>query len=167
MAVERDDGRFRVKGWHVLAMMLGFFAVVFAVNGWFLYSALSTHAGVVSNEPYRKGLAYNERIAADERQKSLGWKDETSLAGAGDVTVRLTRDDGSPVQGLNLSAVVGRPATITLDQRLVLVEGQPGVYAAKAKDIGSGTWVVSVEAHGSDGREDPIYRARRRLWVKP
>ncbi len=54
-----------LTGRHVLLIFLAFFGSIFAVNGWFLYSALSTHTGVVAVEPYRKGLAYNERIARD------------------------------------------------------------------------------------------------------
>ena len=42
-----------VKGRHVLFMFLGFFGAVFAVNGYFLYEALSTHSGVVAVEAMR------------------------------------------------------------------------------------------------------------------
>ena len=52
----------------MLWVFLGFFGVVFVVNGAMIYSAVSTHSGLVANEPYRKGLHYNERIDADERQ---------------------------------------------------------------------------------------------------
>ena len=64
-----------LRGRHVLVVFLGFFAAVFLVNGAMIYSAVSTHTGLVANEPYRKGLHYNERIAADERQARLGWTD--------------------------------------------------------------------------------------------
>ena len=53
-----------ITGRHVLIGMLVFFGVILGVNGMFLYSALSTYTGVVSDEPYRKGLNYNERIEA-------------------------------------------------------------------------------------------------------
>ena len=33
---------------------------VFLVNGAMIYEAISTHTGLVANEPYRKGLAYND-----------------------------------------------------------------------------------------------------------
>jgi nitrogen fixation protein FixH len=55
-----------LRGGHVLGAFLGFFATVFVVNGALIYSAISTYSGLVANEPYRKGLQYNERIAADE-----------------------------------------------------------------------------------------------------
>jgi nitrogen fixation protein FixH len=69
-----------LQGWHVLLYVLGFFAPIFAVNGYFLYSALSTHTGIVANEPYRKGLHYNDRIAADATQAELGWHGDVELA---------------------------------------------------------------------------------------
>ena len=62
----------------MLGVFLGFFATVFVVNGAMIYSAVSTHSGLVANEPYRKGLHYNERIAADERQARLGWTEMRS-----------------------------------------------------------------------------------------
>ena len=40
-----------------------------------IYQAMSTHTGLVANEPYRKGLHYNDRIDADARQARLGWVD--------------------------------------------------------------------------------------------
>ena len=39
-----------LQGCHVLALLVGFFGVVFAVNGYFLAAALSTHTGVVAME---------------------------------------------------------------------------------------------------------------------
>ena len=59
----------RLDGRHVLMMLFAFFGVIFAVNGYFLFSALSTHTGVVAVEPYRKGLAYNH---ADRRRRTAG-----------------------------------------------------------------------------------------------
>ena len=169
MAVDSGpEGERRVlKGWHVLAVFLFFFGMIFSVNGLFLYKALSTHTGVVSVEPYRKGLAYNERIAADEAQRVLGWREETQLDASGGVRVRLMRDEGDPVRGLRLTAVISRPATQGMDQTLAMVEGEGGVYSGQGRGIEAGTWVVAVEAHGSDGRDAPLYRARRRIWVKP
>ena len=69
-----------LRGRHVLWAFLGFFATVFVVNGAMIYSAVSTHSGLVANEPYRKGLHYNERIAADERQARLGWTERSRSA---------------------------------------------------------------------------------------
>ena len=44
-----------------------------------IYKALTTFGGVETPDAYRKGLAYNQRIAAEEAQAGLGWHDELSL----------------------------------------------------------------------------------------
>ena len=59
----------RLSGRHILGILAGFFGIVFAVNGFFIYRALSTHSGEVASEPYAQGLAYNDRIAAAVRQQ--------------------------------------------------------------------------------------------------
>ena len=69
-----------LTGRHVLLAMLAFFGVIFAVNGAFLYFALGSHSGVVAVEPYRKGLAYNQAIAAAEAQERRGWRMELPYA---------------------------------------------------------------------------------------
>lgn len=162
-----DEGSGGLKGRHVLYSLIAFFGVVFAVNGVFLYSALKTNTGVVANEPYRKGLAYNERIAADERQKALGWQDEASFTGDGRVSVVMKGADGQPVSGLVMEATLGRPSTTAGEHKLRLAEIAPGSYAATVAGAAPGTWLFALEARRADNAEEPIYRARRRLWLKP
>jgi nitrogen fixation protein FixH len=89
-----------LRGGHVLGIFLGFFAAVFVVNGAMIYSAVTTHSGLVANEPYRKGLHYNERIAADRRQASLGWTETLEVGRDGSVRLALTEADGRPVRGV-------------------------------------------------------------------
>lgn len=159
----------RIKGWHVLAGLIAFFGVVFAVNGVFLYHALSTHTGVIANEPYRKGLAYNERIADEARQLARGWQDELVLAPAGDrVTLKLVDSSGRPVPGLKIAGLVGRPSTTEHDVRLELGEQPGGLYAANIPALGPGTWMVSLEASELTSTDERIvWRTRKRLWRTP
>jgi nitrogen fixation protein FixH len=155
-----------VQGRHVLAAFLAFFGIIFAVNGALIYEALSTHTGLVANEPYRKGLAYNERITADERQAHLGWTELLEVGRDGHVTLALAERDGRAVQGLRIEGVLGRPATNRFDVRFSLTETVPGRYEAEAAAVAEGSWVITLEARVQPGAE-PIYRARRRLWLKP
>jgi nitrogen fixation protein FixH len=156
-----------VQGRHVLAVFLGFFAAVFVANGAMIYSALSTHTGLVANEPYRKGLHYNERIVADARQASLGWVEALEVTRDGSVRLALAWPDGRPVTGLRIEGLLGRPATNRHDIKLALTEAAPGRYGAQARAVGEGSWIVSLEAFANRGDADPIYRTRRRLWLKP
>jgi nitrogen fixation protein FixH len=156
----------RLKGHHVLLMLLAFFGVVFTVNGIFLASAIRSYSGIVSNEPYVKGLKYNDRIAAGERQQRLGWQHALTVDASGAISVSFADDGGRPVRGLKLAGNVGRPATNQLDRPLVLVETKPGRYVANAGALGDGTWLVELAATSGDFGPDPVYRLRRRVWLK-
>ena len=163
-AARRQHG---LQGRQVLGMFLAFFAVVFVVNAAMIYSALSTHTGLVANEPYRKGLHYNERIAADERQAQLGWTDKIDVGRDGRVAIALADGDGRPIAGLRIEAVLGRPSTDRHDIRLTLREAAPGRYEAHTPPLGEGSWLVALDARADGNAVDPVYRARRRVWLKP
>lgn len=156
-----------LKGWHVLASLIVFFGTIFAVNGYFVYAAVSSYTGIVSAEPYRKGLAYNERIAAGERQAALGWQEDVIVERGGLVRVIIRDADGNPVPYLKLAGTIGRPSTIRFDRRLALTERAPGRYEAEAGVLDAGAWLVGVEARRTADDGEPTYRARRRLWLKP
>jgi nitrogen fixation protein FixH len=149
-----------------LIVFLAFFGTVFVVNGALIYEAVSTHTGLVANEPYRKGLAYNARIGADERQARLGWTETLEVGGDGHVTFALAEPDGRAVQGLKVEGVLGRPATNRQDIKLALIEREPGRYEVQAGSIAAGNWLIALEAREQVGA-DPVYRMRRRLWIKP
>jgi nitrogen fixation protein FixH len=157
-----------LTGRAVLIAALAFFAVVFAVNGVFLFFALSTNTGVVANEPYRKGLKYNERIAADERQSALGWTSDISIDAAGTLAAILTDRDGKPVSGLAATAKVGRAATDREDIDATLSEQSPGRYETKLSKRQAGSYIANLEVSDpSASNVGVVYRARRRLWIRP
>jgi nitrogen fixation protein FixH len=148
-------------------VFLGFFLVVFAVNGVFLYSAISTYTGIVAAEPYRKGLNYNQRIAAEEAQAAQGWEDALEVARDGQLTLRLATRLGAPVEGLSVTGTFGRPSTARHDVKLELVERAPGTYAARMAAPDHGAWIVALEARPVTASDRIVYQLRRRLWLKP
>lgn len=154
-----------LSGRHVLYGMIGFFGVIFVVNGYFLYAALATHSGVVAQEPYRKGLAYNARIAAEERQLELGWADEVTVDRTGRVALVLAQRQGEPVRDLLVQGTIGRPSTAREDRQLRF-SVRDGGYVAETGPLADGSWIVEIAARMSSAAE-PVYRARRRVWLKP
>ena len=54
-----------IRGGHVLAAMLAFFAVIIVADATLIYKALTTFGGVDNPNAYRQGVAYNQRIARD------------------------------------------------------------------------------------------------------
>jgi nitrogen fixation protein FixH len=155
-----------LTGRHVLLAFISFFGVIFAVNGYFLYAALGTYTGVVAQEPYRKGLHYNDRIDADAAQASLGWRHTIEAARDGAIEFTVMDRNGAPVAGLGLGGAIGRPSTREHDRVLAFAEVAPGRYRASAGALEPGTWVASVEAATAAGATT-VYRGRNRLWLKP
>lgn len=158
-----------LTGRAVLFVMLGFFSVILGVNGVFLAYALSTDTGIVANEPYRKGLKYNERIAADERQSELGWASEIEFDVANSKLVTVLKDgNGLPLTGLIAKVVVGRAATNRNDVGANMTEASPGRYEASILFREPGGYVANLEVSEPNGPAgDVVYRARRRLWLNP
>lgn len=155
-----------LRGRHVAIIFFSFFIVIFIVNGAMMYSAITTHSGIVSNEPYRKGLRYNERIAEDERQSRLGWTDDVRIAHDGRVSIALVAQQVRPVHGMKVEARISRPSTNRFDRRLDFYETKSGYYEAQAGPLEPGNWIVSIEVRTGDNALEPVYRMRRRLWLK-
>lgn len=171
MSISATPEKAQLTGAHVLGALVAFFAVVFAVNAVLLYSALSSHSGLVAQEPYRKGLAYNERIAASERQAALLWTAKLDVEPGGTVALSVVDAGDRPIQGLRVSGTIGRPATGREDQPVVFYEPLSGQYVATLAPLSAGAWRIDIEARpaisGTAANDDPVYRLRRRLWLKP
>jgi nitrogen fixation protein FixH len=162
--VERRGG---VRGIHVLAIFVGFFLTVAAVDGFFIYQAVSTFGGIETPDAYKKGVAYNASIARDVQQARLGWQDEVAILGAPRrLRVALRDRDGTAIAGKRLAATIGRPATDRFDAALEMYETSAGIYEAPLPATADGTWIVDLSAYEGEAGE-PAYQARRRLWIGP
>jgi nitrogen fixation protein FixH len=160
-----ESGSRTITGRHVLLAMLAFFLVTTGVNGVMIYVAVTTFGGVETADAYRRGLAYNRRLAAEDAQMALGWRHELALSPSKrDIVFRLSDRDGRPVAGLAVTATLERPATDRFDTSLVLAETSAGVYGAPLAGLDPGAWVVAVAASRA-GEQRTIYAARRRLWL--
>lgn len=157
----------RLSGVHVLAILAGFFGVIFAVNGVFIFRALSTYTGEVANEPYRKGLQYNARIAAEDRQRELGYADVTTVDRDGTVSVLLKDAAGVPLSGVTLSGFVGRPSTDKQDHPLKFTQNTTGQFVAQAPALEAGNWIVSLRASRDASANEVVYQSKRRVWLNP
>jgi nitrogen fixation protein FixH len=153
-----------LNGRHVLAILIGFFGCVFGVNGYFIFRSLSTYTGIVAEEPYRKGLGYNSRIAADDRQIALNWRVELVMT-TGAVTVTLHDASGRSIDGKNVTLRIGRPSTRSLDRTFALHETTPGDYASATDLLAPGNWIVEADVRGAESGETD-YRIRRRIWLR-
>ncbi len=158
-----------ITGRTVLFILMGFFGVMFIVNGIFTYFAVTTFNGLVAEGSYRKGLEYEGRLAEEARQERLGWTADLQFAGrGGQLRFTLEEDDGRPVSGRLVRVRVGRPSTDKFDQTILLSETSPGVYTQDVELPGAGNWLASLEVlEGYDEAMPVVYRMKKRLWLQP
>jgi nitrogen fixation protein FixH len=153
------SARGRINGWHVLAAVVGFFAIVIVVDVSFAVFAYRTFPGEVSSTPYEDGVAYNRKLAQLAAQSRLGWAPVASVTPDGAVLIVVRDRTGAPVQGLTLSGRLERPATEAGRIVPVFHEEQPGTYIARPGRL-VGAWDLTVDLKDREGRR---FEAERRL----
>ncbi|MEM8617263.1 MAG: FixH family protein [Pseudomonadota bacterium] len=153
----------RLKGWHVLLIMLGFFGVVFAVNGVFLYNAIKSFPGEDVKKSYVQGINYNQTLAARAAQAELGWNAQAGWAEDG-VVFRLSDSNGEALSGYPVIGELRRVADDFADQALVFSPRLNGEYVSKLDSLASGRWQlrVTVLDWASDA---PVFTAEKTLLV--
>jgi nitrogen fixation protein FixH len=163
------NGEFEITGRHVLYAMLAFFGVIVAVQAAFIAISISTHTGVVSKQPYRKGLGYSDRIAAQKKQDKLGWNETLVFDQEADqLSLAVVDKDGLPVRGLRVSAVVGRPSTMRYNQAVTFeAADQVGLYQAQFPHAMNGAYIVDLEVAEASNPGKIVWRMRKRLWRQP
>lgn len=139
-----DDG-FKLNGWHAAGIFAGAFGLIFAVNGFMAYSAVSSFPGLETENSYIASQTFDDRRAA---QEALGWDIEARLTG-GEIVLSITDEAGRPVQAKSLEAVVGRPTSTAQDIVPDFVyDGR--VYVAPAT-LAAGNWDVWLTATAPNG----------------
>ena len=149
----------------VLFALLGFFAVVVAVNGVFIVYALRTHPGLSDDNAYQAGLAYNRLLAEVETQRQLGWRAalDNETATTGRLTLRLSDRHGDAVIAEAATAQLRRPGLEAADREIALVAEGPGLWHLPTADLAPGNWDVHVEVLRAGA---PAYRAEWRVLIK-
>lgn len=125
--------------WYFVA----FFVVLAAMDGVFVYLATSSHTGVVTDQAYERGLAYNETIAAAEKSADLNWQADIKLVST-DLVLRLADADGAPIDGADVNAMIMRPTQEGYDIELKLSQTASGTYTVPVIFPLDGQWDVRV-----------------------
>jgi nitrogen fixation protein FixH len=117
-----------LTGWHVLAMFIAFFGVIFAVNFTMAYLANSTWSGLVVANGYVASQSFDKDLAKARAQEALGW--QVAFTSSGD-RIRLTFADaaGQKIDGLSITGDLERTVTDKEDQKLTF---SPWVLASTA-----------------------------------
>ena len=141
-----------LTGGHVLAALLGFFALILIANASFLYFAVKTYPGEKEKKSYRQGLLFNDILEARAAQDALGWRAAIdSVVRDGDaVTLVVSFRDasGSTLDGLDLAGTLARPASDVGAQDVAFAPAGAGRYWAVVA-AEAGAWDLTVTARSS------------------
>lgn len=155
----------RNKGWWYPWLFVGGMLFVVAVNAVLITLAIGTFPGLQTEDYYRKGLAYNEALAAAEEQARRGWRVHIEFRGqedrAGELIVQVADRDGSPINSLQINALLIRPTHEGYDESVVLEGIGDGEYRRQLVLPLSGQWDVHVVAN----RDGQRYQDTRRIMV--
>ncbi len=163
---DMNDSGWRLTGWHILGAMVAFFSIIIAVNVVFLYFAVTTFSGIETEDAYRKGISYNERLAEARQLEKLGWQGKLAATADRKIELTLLSEGGTPIRGIEIEARVGRPSTDKFDADLKFVAQGEGRYVADAASLAAGNWIVTLQASDSVNSADaPKYRLKERLWL--
>ena len=155
-----------LTGCAVLVWLVGFFAVIFAVNGWLVQAATSTFGGLETPSSYKAGLMFESEVARAERQQALRWHVDGKLArdrtgdAVFDVSVRDAQ--GVPVTGLSADATLAHPADARLDRVIHLGRIGAGEFHGQANGH-SGQWELIVDFYRDHER---VFRSRSRVTLR-
>lgn len=130
-------------GWHMLGVVFLFFGTIISVNFAMAYWAVSTFPGLNAHNSYVASQNYNLLLKDAAAQDERGWKGELTIDEGRPLLV-LNDRDGSPLAGLDVSVLAGRPANASTDRELTL-EPIPGGYRADHV-LERGRWLVEIEA---------------------
>lgn len=160
----RNDNQPReLTGRMVLVCILGFFGVVFAVNGVMVQAAISTFGGVEVASSYQAGLDFAREEKAARAQDALHWQVAAALSKTPDGATRLavTAEDaaGRPLTGLTATARLEHPEHRASDRTVALTTEAPGRFGgATARAIGQWDLVIDL---ARDGKR--LFRSRNRV----
>jgi nitrogen fixation protein FixH len=135
-------------------IFFAFFAVVLAVNIFYIYLSKKTWHGLISENAYQKGLNYNQSLELAKKQKELGWKISINYnpinPNSGVFMVKLFDKNGNPINDANILLNIKRPSQSNLDfsQQLNFSEG---FYQAQVEFPLRGQWEIeAVASRGLD-----------------
>ncbi|HVK80655.1 MAG TPA: FixH family protein, partial [Verrucomicrobiae bacterium] len=105
---------FRMRGWHVLALMLAFFGFIIGVNVTFAVIAVRSFPGEDVRRSYLQGIQYNDTLAQRREQAALGWQANAGFTPSADgaaLEIVLRDSDGAPIDGATISGEIQWPTT--------------------------------------------------------
>jgi nitrogen fixation protein FixH len=136
-------------GYHMAAILIGFFGVVIAVNIYMAKLAVGTFGGTIVDNSYVASQNYNDWLAEGKRQADLGWAATASRADNGRVRVAISEKSAAG-SGFAVAAVAQHPLGRAPQVRLSFTDQGNGEWLSN-EAVPSGRWQLQIGiARGRD-----------------
>lgn len=122
-----------------------FFFVIFLVDGTFVTTAITTQTGMVTKDPYEKGLSYNKILIAAQKQNQIHFNQKASYTD-NVLSWKLSLENGNSINDAIVTAHFYRPAKDGDDFDIVLTRKDTGIYEARPQFSHPGLWIGRLEA---------------------
>ena len=132
----------KFTGRHMLAIMLGFFGVVIAVNVTMATLAARTFGGTVVDNSYVASQRFNRWLAEGRAQERLGWTARLGLDDSRRIRVEVADRIGA-LGGAEVDAVARHPLGRASDVTLRLRPTGDGIYVSQAR-LPAGRWQIHL-----------------------
>lgn len=150
-----------MKPSRAILLILGFFAVMGAVDAAFIMLATSSYPGTVTSNSYQKGMSYNKVLQQAKQQSELGWliKSKVLRKGKNKILYEMILEDKDGfIDNATISVLVVRPLADKLDFTVKMMYMENGIYQALISLPQMGQW--ELRSSILKGSNDLYYRER-------
>ena len=146
-------------GRHMIAVMVGAFSIIIAVNLVMATMASQSWTGLIVKNSYVAGQEFTKKTQEARAQDALGWNPSLTIKDRV-LTYALTDKEGRAVTLRGGTATFWRP---TSDREDVTVELKlDGTGVSAPLDVHDGVWIISLVI---DADLDHAYRDTRRVQI--
>lgn len=148
----------RFTGWHMLAIMVAFFAVVVGVNVTMARFAIGSFGGVVVENSYVASQRFNGWLARARTQDKLGWRVVPGIDVKGRLQIAATDAQGALIGGR--MAVTARHPLGRVPDRTIEMRATPRGFVAETP-LPAGRWKLRIvlTSGGKNARFEEDVRA--------
>jgi nitrogen fixation protein FixH len=138
-----NAGSKRFTGYHMAAILIGFFGIVIAVNIYMATLAIGSFGGTVVDNSYVASQNYNAWLAEADKQAKLGWKVSAYRSAGGRLMLTIL-DNGVSGSDFNINAKAEHPLGRAPERQLSLISQGEGRYVTRDA-LPAGRWLVRIE----------------------
>jgi len=149
----------KFTGYHATMMIVGFFAVVVAVNLVMAQFALSTFSGTVVDNSYVASQKYNKWLEQARHQQANGWTVSPAVRKAGKASIAITTTDGSALLGATMVAIAEHPIGQSESFEVSFTQAGAGDYQS-VQTLPAGRWKLKIIIT----QDDKNMRVVRDIW---